>query len=64
MPAARQFVPPRDATLDLPHRIAAAGHGLAVLLRQRLFAAGSMAVSDTEKAARTARAITRQGAGS
>lgn len=55
LPTARQFVSPRDAALDLLHRIAAAGHGLAVFPRQRLFGVESMTLSNTEKVAGTAR---------
>lgn len=55
LPAARQFASPRDAALDLLRRIATAEHGLAVFLRQRVFGVGRMALSNTEKAARTAR---------
>lgn len=55
LPTARQFVSPRDAALDLLHRIAAAGHGLAAFLRQRLFGVESMTLSNTEKVAGTAR---------
>ncbi|MFF5481016.1 TetR/AcrR family transcriptional regulator [Streptomyces sp. NPDC012935] len=65
LPVAQQLAPSPEAAFDLLLRIAAAAHGLAVFLRQGLFGMGSAALSDTEeKAARTARAITRQGAGS
>ncbi|MFF4273382.1 TetR/AcrR family transcriptional regulator [Streptomyces sp. NPDC001536] len=65
LPVARQLASTPDAAFDLLLRIAAAAHGLAVFLRQGLFGAGSAALSDTEeRAARTARAITAQGAGS
>ncbi|MEU9959819.1 TetR/AcrR family transcriptional regulator [Streptomyces sp. NPDC050982] len=65
LPVARQLTSTPDAAFDLLLRIAAAAHGLAVFLRQGLFGAGNAALSDTEeKAARTARAITGQGANS
>jgi len=61
LPVARQLTPDPDAAFDLLLRIAAAAHGLAVFLRQGLFGVGRGALADTEdKAARTARAITRQ----
>ncbi|MGX1673304.1 hypothetical protein [Streptomyces sp. NPDC055400] len=65
LPVARQLASDPDAAFDLLLRIAAAAHGLAVFLRQGLFGVGSAVLSDTEeKAARTARAITGQGASS
>ncbi|MGW3313540.1 TetR/AcrR family transcriptional regulator [Streptomyces sp. NPDC001073] len=65
LPVARQLASTPDAAFDLLLRIAAAAHGLAVFLRQGLFGVEDTALSDTEeKAARTARAITRQGASS
>jgi AcrR family transcriptional regulator len=61
LPVARQLAPHADDALDLLLRVAGAAHGLAVFLRQGLFGVGSGALTDTEeKAARTARAITRQ----
>ncbi|MDH6612492.1 hypothetical protein M2164_008127 [Streptomyces sp. SAI-208] len=51
----------RDAAFDLLLRVAAAAHGLAVFLRQGLFALGDEALTDTEdRAARTARYIARK----
>ncbi|XVV39155.1 TetR/AcrR family transcriptional regulator [Streptomyces sp. CA-100214] len=65
LPVARQLASTPETAFDLLLRVAAAAHGLAVFLRQGLFGVGDAALSDTaEKAARTARAITRQGAGS
>lgn len=65
LPVARQVASTPETAFDLLLRVAAAAHGLAVFLRQGLFGVGDAALSDTEeKAARTARAITRQGAGS
>lgn len=65
LPVARQLASTPDAAFDLLLRIAAAAHGPAVFLRQGLFGAGSTVLSDTEeRAARTARAITRQDASS
>ncbi|MGW9213243.1 TetR/AcrR family transcriptional regulator [Embleya sp. NPDC055664] len=65
LPVARQLASNPDAAFDLLLRIAAAAHGLAVFLRLGLFGVGDAVLSDTEeKAARTARAITRQDAGS
>jgi AcrR family transcriptional regulator len=61
LPVASQLAPDADDALDLLLRIAGAAHGLAVFLHQGLFGIGRGALSDTEeKAARTARAITRQ----
>lgn len=61
LPVARRLAPDEDDALGLLLRVASAAHGLAVFLRQGLFGAGSGALTDTEqKAARTARAITRQ----
>lgn len=65
LPRAQELASTPDAAFDLLLRIAAAAHGLAVFLRQGLFGAGNAVLSDTEeKAARTARAITRQDASS
>ncbi|MFI1584486.1 TetR/AcrR family transcriptional regulator [Embleya sp. NPDC020630] len=65
LPVARRLASNPDAAFDLLLRIAAAAHGLAVFLRLGLFGVGDAVLSDTEeKAARTARAITRQDAGS
>ncbi|MEU2872196.1 TetR/AcrR family transcriptional regulator [Streptomyces olivoreticuli] len=61
LPVARRLTPDADDAFDLLLRVAGAAHGLAVFLRQGLFGVGSGALADTEeKAARTARAITRQ----
>jgi hypothetical protein len=61
LPVARQLTPDADDAFDLLLRVAGAAHGLAVFLRQGLFGVGGGALTDTEeKAARTARAITRQ----
>ncbi|MFC8073958.1 TetR/AcrR family transcriptional regulator [Streptomyces sp. NPDC057307] len=61
LPVARRLAPDPDEASDLLLRVAGAAHGLAVFLRQGLFGVGSGALADTaEKAARTARAITRQ----
>ena len=61
LPVARRLAPDVDDALDLLLRVAGAAHGLAVFLRQGLFGMGQGALADTEeKAARTARAITRQ----
>ncbi|MFG2955954.1 TetR/AcrR family transcriptional regulator [Streptomyces sp. NPDC048291] len=60
LPVARRLAPDPDDAYDLLLRVAGAAHGLAVFLRQGLFGVGSGALADTEeKAARTARAITR-----
>jgi AcrR family transcriptional regulator len=60
LPVTRRLAPDPDSAFDLLLRIAAAAHGLAVFLRQGLFGVGPGAFTDTEeKAARTARAITR-----
>lgn len=65
LPVARQLASTPETAFDLLLRVAAAAHGLAVFLRQGLFGVGDAALSDTEeKAARTARAITRQDADS
>ncbi|MFD4502038.1 hypothetical protein [Streptomyces sp. NPDC058457] len=60
MPVARRLAPDEDGAFDLLLRTAGVAHGLAVFLRQGLFGVGNGALADTEeKAARTARAITR-----
>ncbi|MFJ8489837.1 TetR/AcrR family transcriptional regulator [Streptomyces sp. NPDC094038] len=60
LPVARRLAADPDDAYDLLLRVAGAAHGLAVFLRQGLFGVGSGALADTEeKAARTARAITR-----
>jgi AcrR family transcriptional regulator len=62
MPVVRRLASDEPTAFDLLLRIAAAAHGLAVFLRQGLFGLGSDALPDTEaKAARTARAIARDG---
>lgn len=61
LPVARRLAPEADDALDLLLRVAGTAHGLAVFLRQGLFGVGIGALADTEeKAARTARAITRR----
>ncbi|MFF7635081.1 TetR/AcrR family transcriptional regulator [Kitasatospora sp. NPDC008050] len=61
LPVARRLAPDPDDAFDLLLRVASAAHGLAVFLRQGLFGVGGGALAQTEeKAARTARAITRQ----
>ncbi|MET9532423.1 MULTISPECIES: TetR/AcrR family transcriptional regulator [unclassified Streptomyces] len=60
LPIARELTADADDAYDLLLRIAGAAHGLAEFFRQGLFGAGSETLTETEeKAARTARAITR-----
>jgi AcrR family transcriptional regulator len=60
LPPARRLARDEDDAFDLLLRVAGAAHGLAVFLRQGLFGVTGDALPETEdRAARTARAITR-----
>lgn len=65
MPVATAVAPERENAYDLVLRVASAAHGLALFLVQGLFGVAPDALADTERrAARTARAIVGDAAGS